>query len=156
MHFSAPLWVKQHSRPLASDHNSHVCLPSSFLLWDLPEHDADPGSPAELCRHGAGIAVPHGHGAYPYPQGLPGRGLWSPGADPCTLRCCLMPGTMLAWGGRSCCSTLCCKGTFLKKHDLACRALRAEDCIILCLVSFAKVLCVQLSEGRCLFAQQLR
>lgn len=74
MHFLASLWVKHQTRPLASDHNSHVCVPSSFLLWDLPEHDPDPGGPAELRCHGAGIAVSHCHGAYPYLQGLPGRG----------------------------------------------------------------------------------
>lgn len=115
--------MKHHTRPLASDHNSHVHLPSSFLLWDLPEHDPDLGSPAELRRHGAGIAVPHCHGAYPYLRGLAGRGFWSPGAGFlnvwCWGLCCFMPGRMHTWARKSCCSTLCCKKTFLKKRDLA-------------------------------------
>ncbi|XP_062351009.1 tetraspanin-32 isoform X3 [Cinclus cinclus] len=70
MQFFASLWAKHQTRPLASDHNSHVCLPSSFLLWDLPEYDPDPGSPAELRRHGAGIAVPHRHGIFLFCSGL--------------------------------------------------------------------------------------
>jgi len=40
------------------------CLPSSFLRRRLPQHDPDPRGPAERGRHGAGVSVPHGHGAY--------------------------------------------------------------------------------------------